>query len=121
LQSGSAPPVTPLADEAKADVIANFANSGARFQAFWKPGHDRIPDLDNGGAWMQALQWMLMQCDGPRIQLLPAWPAGWDADFKLHAPYQTIVEAKVRAGKVLDLKVTPEDRRKDVVVVAPEP
>ena len=60
---------------------------------------------------------MLMQCDGRRIQLLPAWPSGWDGDFKLHAPYQTVVEARVREGKILDLHVTPESRRADVAIV----
>ncbi len=108
-----------LGAEAARDVTRNFTNTGARFQAFWKPGYDWIPDLDNGGAAMQALQWMLMQCDGRRIQLTPAWPAGWDADFKLCAPDQTVVQATVRGGKVVDLRVTPERRRADVVIVSP--
>jgi alpha-L-fucosidase 2 len=108
-----------VADEAADDIIKNFTNTGARFQAFWKPGYDWIPDLDNGGAAMQALQWMLMRCDGKRIQLLPAWPAGWDADFQLHAPDQTIVRASVRSGAIVDLRVTPERRRGDVVIVHP--
>jgi hypothetical protein len=60
---------------------------------------------------------MLMQTDGRRILLLPAWPKNWDCDFKLHAPYQTVVEGKVVAGKVMGLKVTPESRRKDVIEV----
>jgi hypothetical protein len=34
----------------------------------------------------------------------------------LHAPYQTTVEAKVHAGKIVDLKVVPESRRQDVVI-----
>jgi hypothetical protein len=57
---------------------------------------------------------MLMQTIGRRIVLLPAWPARWDCDFKLHAPEQTVVEGKVRAGKIVDLVVTPESRRADV-------
>jgi len=60
---------------------------------------------------------MLMQCDGRRIQLLPAWPAEWTADFKLHAPYQTTVEGHVENGKVTQLKVTPSSRAKDVVIL----
>ncbi len=36
--------------------------------------------------------------------------------FKLHAPYQTIVEGRVENGKVSDLKLTPESRRKDVII-----
>jgi alpha-L-fucosidase 2 len=106
-----------LTPDAQKFVVANFTATGARFGAFWKPGHDWIPDFDNGGAGMQALQWMLMQCDGKRIQLLPAWPADWDADFKLHAPDQTIVQGRVHDGKLSDLKVTPASRQKDVTIV----
>ena len=53
-----------------------------------------------------------------RIRLLPAWPKEWDVDFKLHAPCRTVVEGSVRGGEVRELKVTPESRRKDVVVVS---
>jgi len=51
-----------------------------------------------------------------KIHLLPAWPKEWDVDFKLHASEQTTVEASVKAGRVVSLKVTPESRRKDVIV-----
>jgi hypothetical protein len=37
--------------------------------------------------------------------------------FKLHAPYQTTVECEVKNGKVQVLKVWPEARRADVVVM----
>jgi hypothetical protein len=59
---------------------------------------------------------MLIQADGEKIFLLPAWPRDWNADFKLHAPYQTILEGKVRGGRVEELKVYPESRKKDVIV-----
>ncbi len=74
--------------------------------------------MDNGGAGSTALQRMLMQCNGRRILLLPAWPAKWDADFKLHAPYQTVVEAKIRGGKLMELNVTPAERKADVVIAS---
>ena len=51
-----------------------------------------------------------------KIYLLPAWPKEWDVDFKLHAPQQTIVEAIVRNGKILSLKVTPQSREKDLII-----
>jgi hypothetical protein len=60
---------------------------------------------------------MLMQCDGRRIQLLPAWPSDWTADFKLHAPFNTTVQGHIENGKVSDLKVVPAEREKDVVVM----
>jgi len=50
-----------------------------------------------------------------KIRLLPAWPADWNVDFKLHTPHQTVVEGKVRGGKVIQLNVTPESRRDDVI------
>jgi hypothetical protein len=78
-----------------------------------------VPDHNWGGSGMVGLQEMLMAADpygDGKIHLLPAWPKDWDVRFKLHAPQQTTVEASVKHGKVVDLKVTPESRRKDVVV-----
>ena len=59
---------------------------------------------------------MLMQSEGRKIYLLPAWPKNWNASFKLHAPLNTTVEGVVRDGKVESLKVTPAERRADVVL-----
>ena len=64
---------------------------------------------------MTTLQTMLLQSDGKKIYVLPAWPKKWDVSFKLHAPYNTTVEGKFKAGKLEKLTVTPEARRKDVV------
>lgn len=107
-----------LPDEAQEAVVREFTDyCNQRFQWFWAKNNDWIPDMDNGGAGMTTLQLMLMQCDGKRIQLLPAWPADWTADFKLHAPFLTTVEGHVEHGKVTKLKVVPANRAKDVVVV----
>lgn len=116
-QDGTEAAVLGLTGEAQNAVIDEFSNYGnERFPWFWRPAHDWIPDLDNGGDGMITLQEMLMQCDGKRILLLPAWPADWSADFKFHAPYETTVEGSVRDGKIAWLKVTPKSRAKDVVV-----
>ena len=64
---------------------------------------------------MIALQRMLMQCEGKKLLLFPAWPKDWDVDFKLHAPQNTTVECVYRGGKVEKLVVMPEGRAKDVV------
>jgi hypothetical protein len=109
-----------LTPEAKKVVLQEFTSYGnQRFPWFWSKNNDWIPDMDDGGAGMMTLQLMLMQCDGERIQLLPAWPGDWTADFKLRAPYQTTVEGHVENGKVTRLKVVPANRAKDVVVVQP--
>jgi alpha-L-fucosidase 2 len=121
-QDGTESAVLGLTQEAQNTVISEFSNFGnERFPWFWRPAHDWIPDLDNGGSGMTTLQLMLMQCDGQRILLLPAWPENWSADFKLNAPNQTTVEGSVRDGKMTRLKVTPESRKKDVTVWRAEP
>ena len=104
-----------LTDEAAALTIRKMSDSQRRFPTFWGPGHDWVPDHNWGGSGMIGVQEMLMQTDGKKIILLPAWPAAWDVDFKLHAPYQTTVTAKVRGGKIQHLEVIPESRRADVI------
>jgi len=106
--------LTVVAQKAAIDEFTNFGDQ--RFQWFWKAGHDWIPDFDNGGTGMMTLELMIMQTDGRRIQLLPAWPKDWTAEFKLHAPYQTVVKAHVENGRITHLQVTPPERAKDVVV-----
>lgn len=105
-----------LTDEARKVVLQEFTSYGdEQFRWFWSKNSDWIPDMDNGGSGMMTLQLMLMQCDGKRIQLLPAWPSDWTADFKLHAPYRTTVEGHVENGNVTRLRVAPAERAKDVV------
>lgn len=108
-------------NEAAKRVLAKLGNFNpqARFPAFFGPGHDWVPDHNWGGSGMVGLQEMLMSADpfgDGKIYLLPAWPLKWDVDFKLHAPQQTTIEASVKNGKVVWLKVTPESRRRDVVI-----
>jgi alpha-L-fucosidase 2 len=118
-QDGPQSAVLGLTAVAKKAVIDEFTDYGdERFSWFWKAGGDWIPDLDDGGTGMITLESMLIQYDGKRIQLLPAWPNDWTADFKLHAPYRTTVEGHVENGRITDLKVTPQSRAKDVVVVS---
>jgi hypothetical protein len=104
-----------LTDEAAQLTSAKLKNSGRRFPAFWGPGFDWTPDHNWGGSGMIGLQEMLLQVDGEKIYLLPAWPKNWDVHFKLHAPYQTTVEAVVKDGKVERLDVLPESRKKDII------
>ncbi|MVM35325.1 hypothetical protein GO755_35210 [Spirosoma sp. HMF4905] len=105
-----------LTDEATRLTKLKFSNSTHRFPTFWGPGFDWTPDHNWGGSAMIGLQEMLMQTDGKTIRLLPAWPADWNATFKLHAPYNTTVEGRVVNGKLENLKVTPQERAKDVIL-----
>nr|WP_129732644.1 DUF5703 domain-containing protein [Parabacteroides goldsteinii] len=89
-----------------------------RFPVFWaNPGFCHCPDMDHGGSAMVGLQDMLMQTPEDKIYLCPAWPADWECDFKLHAPYNTIVQGKIAGGKLSELEVIPASRKKDVIVM----
>jgi hypothetical protein len=105
-----------LTAEAAAITIQKLQDSGRRFPAFWGPGHDYVPDHNWGGSGMVGVQEMLLQTDNRKIYLLPAWPKDWDVQFKLHAPYKTIVSGKFVNGKLIDLEVCPKERRKDVIL-----
>jgi hypothetical protein len=104
-----------LTEEAVALTMKKLQNSGRRFPAFWGPGFDWTPDHNWGGSGMIGLQEMLLQTDGKKIYLLPAWPKNLDVHFKLHAPYNTTVEAIVKNGVVQSLTVLPAERKADVI------
>jgi hypothetical protein len=70
---------------------------------------------------MLTLQYMLLQADRDKIYLLPAWPKEWDVHFRLRAPRNTVVEAKLQGGKLVGLVVTPPARRTAVVTAEGRP
>ena len=106
-----------LTEEAKRLALSKLSNGPHRFPAFWGPGYDWTPDHNWGGSGMIGLQEMLLQTNGEQILLFPAWSKEWDIHFKLHAPGETIVEATLKDGKVTDLKVLPESRKKDIIIM----
>lgn len=104
-----------LTNEAVALTKEKFTAGKHRFPAFWGPGFDFTPDHNWGGSAMIGLQEMLMQVDGKKIYLLPAWPKEWNGRFKLNAPYNTTISAEIKSGKIAHLIVLPQEREKDVV------
>ena len=118
VQDGVQAALLGLTDVAKEDVSFSLTRKEPifKFPAFWATGHDYTPDEDNGGNGENGLQQMLMQAEGKKIILLPAWPKEWgDTEFKLNAPYNTTVQGKVVNGKLTGLIVTPASRRADVI------
>lgn len=107
-----------LTDEARKLVVHDLTNQDKRqkFPAFWDKGHDYAPDEDIAGNGEQTLQLMLMQTEGKKILLLPAWPKEWNCTFKLHAPFRTTVSGTVLGGKITSLDVDPKERREDVMI-----
>lgn len=51
------------------------------------------------------------------ITLFPAWPKGWDVDFKLKGPLNTTVEAACVGGELTKLVVTPAARKAHIKVI----
>lgn len=110
-----------LTSAAQTDVINNFNDTypACRFQAFWNTRNDYVPTEDTGGAAMSALQFMLMQCVGTNILLLPSWPVSWNVDFKLNAPGNTSVRLILTNGTVSQLTVTPSSSTNNLVETLP--
>lgn len=90
-----------LAEEAKKAVTSHFANvaEDVSFPGFWGSANDWMPDLDNGGSAMLALQKMLLQDEGENIHLFPAWPVEWKVKFKLYTADEKIVAGEYTGNR----------------------
>jgi len=108
--------------EASEGLVHRYRNASphCRFPLYGSEGPDSCPDFDHFGSGSTALQRMLVQEAGDKILLLPAWPAKWDADFKLHVARQTTIGGKVADGKLVSWEIEPASRKKDVVVYEPQ-
>jgi hypothetical protein len=104
-----------MTEEATRLLEQKMGDGPHRFPAFWGPGYDWTPDHNWGGSGMIAMQEMLMQEVDEKIYLFPAWPRDRDVRFKLHASRHTTVEAELKDGKVVHVKVNPSARQKDLV------
>ncbi len=106
-----------LTDEAVKYTLLKLQDSGRRFPAFWGPGFDWVPDHNWGGSGMIGVQEMLLQTNGDKIYLFPAWPPDWDVHLKLYAPGNTTVEAELKNGEVRIIDVQPETRKADIEIL----
>ena len=108
-----------MGEEAKKHFVHRVTTNSARgfrWPAYWGPNFDWRPDQCHGGNVQNIIQSMLLQFEGRKIFLAPAWTKDWNCSFKLHAPYQTTLEGRIENGQVKDLVVTPASRRADVVL-----
>jgi hypothetical protein len=101
------------AEEARQMVTNRFLTKhrGSRFPVFWGPNYDWVPDQDHGSVAMIALQYMLLQYQEDELLLLPAWPADWNASFKMHTPGNDRIEGRYDAKKGLTLTHKPKGLR----------
>ena len=108
-----------MGEEAKKHFVHRVTTNSARgfrWPAYWGPNFDWRPDQCHGGNVQNIIQSMLLQFEGRKIFLAPAWTKDWNCSFKLHAPYQTTLEGRIENGQIKDLVVTPASRRADVVL-----
>jgi Domain of unknown function (DUF5703) len=105
-----------LTEEAWRLTSLKLQNAKNKFPSFWGPGFDWLPDHNWGGSGMIGLQEMLLQTADRKIFLFPAWPKNIDVHFKLHAPYNTTVEAEMKNGEIIKLLVLPDKRKMDVII-----
>jgi hypothetical protein len=110
------------ATESAQGLVKRFriASVACRFPLFGNEWTDGMPDLDHFGSGSIALQRMLVQEGGDKIHLLPAWPAEWDVDFKLHLQGGVVLTGTVKDGKLEKWDITPASRKADVVVHEPQ-
>ena len=106
------------AEGAAAQLLKRAATApaaGYRWPGFAPHFQDFDPSADHFANMNRALQEMLIQSgedgfDGTSIVLLPAWPCGWDVQFKLWGPQNTTVEVNYAGGKLVSLEVDPPSR-----------
>lgn len=108
-----------LTAEAKMYTVYAMTNRepSLKFPAFWREQNDYEPSENNGAVAQDALQRMILQTSGKKIMLQPAWPAGWNASFKLCAPFNTVVQGMISNGVIVNLIVTPPSRMEDVILM----
>ena len=104
-----------------------FDYRSSRFPVWWGPSNRGGEVCDDPGCneiadeARIALQHMLMQSDnhGERLLLFPAWPVdAWpNLKFKIHAERNTTLKGELQEGKLVSLVVTPQERRKAVVIL----
>lgn len=110
---------------ARARVLSQGTCENSTFRGYLaKDPGDGAPQVESNGIIAVTLQKMLVQTDGPRILLFPAFLRRIDVDLKLHVPghYPTSrapAELRVvtRGGDVVFIDVQPTSRMHDVVVL----
>jgi hypothetical protein len=110
------------AGEAADGLVHRFrkASTECRFPMYGRSNPDSCPDFDHFGSGSTALQRMLVQEAAGKILLLPAWPAAWDVDFRLHLERNTVISGKVTDGRLVNWTIEPAVRKRDVVVCEPQ-
>ena len=93
-----------LKDEAKKHIVreSRMVDPRCIFPSFWGPNFDETPDQCHGGNVVIAIAAMLFQA-GEEDQVLPAWPADWNVEFRLPTADRRFVRVEYRDGILEDV------------------
>jgi hypothetical protein len=107
-----------MSEEAKEGLIHRWSaySTHMLLPMFGAEVPDHVPDFDHNGSGSIALQRMVVQEVGDRIYVLPAWPAEWDGSFRLRLKNNAVIQGAVKNGKIESLNVSPENRKKDIII-----
>ena len=109
---------------ARARVLEQGTCENSTFHGYLaKDPGDGAPQVESNGIVAVTLQKMLVQTDGPRILVFPAFLRGIDVDFQLHVPshgpaHPSAVLRVVAIADEVTVWVAPASRQKDVVLLA---
>lgn len=73
-----------------------------------------VPVSDGAKVRQKTLQRLLMNVKDEFIQLYAAWPRHWTDTFTLQAPQDITIAGRVEDGVLVELDVTPADRRQEI-------
>ncbi|OPH58178.1 hypothetical protein BC351_24900 [Paenibacillus ferrarius] len=108
-----------MTEEAKFQTVLAFNRIKYRYIGFIDGNPDGLHSIEPLAIGKIALQAMLMQPAGDKINLFNAWPSNWNVKFKLWAPKNTALEGDYQGGVLQSLSVSPSNRWVDVVQLLP--
>jgi len=79
-----------------------------------RDGLKNVPVTDGARVRQKTLQLSLMTVKDEFIELHAAWPRHWTDTFTLQAPQDITIAGRVEEGVLIELVVSPADRRQDI-------
>ena len=78
---------------------AAFQNVNMRCPGMFGPAYDSVPDIDHAATLALLLQTMLLNRNGKKVSVFPAFPANWNVRFRLWLDSDTWIEGSRENGK----------------------
>ncbi len=96
----------------------NFARGG-RFSGSWGADFANLPKKATADPLADALRDMIVEAQGGKMRLFPAWPSQLDVSFRLALSGNRRIEVVYEGGKFVEIEVWPKDQTGNVIGVGP--